>query len=92
MLITDEEEAKETSNIGGQLDEKFASTAQAIEVSSQRIQEMRRRSHDSDSGVKLEVNEKVLAACADIMKAMKNFLTHYKDLLLRIVQDEMVRQ
>ena len=90
MASDDEEEVN--INLGDNLDEEMASTAQVIKDSSEKIQEMLQRSHVDDTGVKLEVNGKLLGSCADLMEAVKDLMAHCKDLLVGIVQEEMVSE
>ena len=62
-LVTDDHEA---SSILG--DEDLASTAQAIEAASQRLQNVAKSSQDSE----VKVNEKLLSLYSDFMKTFKD--------------------
>ena len=77
--------------MGDLVDEELASTAQAIESASQRIQEMLRKSREDDTGVKLEVNERLLDSCTALMKAIKVLISRSKDLQGEILGESMVR-
>lgn len=56
-----------------------------IEEAAAKIEEMIKQSRDSDSGIKLEVNEKILDACTQLMKSIKLLVKKS-----RILQDEIV--
>ncbi|CAL1276978.1 unnamed protein product [Larinioides sclopetarius] len=58
-----------------------------IEEAAQRIQELLNNSKAGDSGMKLEVNSKILDSCTDLMQAIK-VLVHASKLL----QEEIVSQ
>ena len=74
------------------VDEELASTAQAIEAASQRIQEMLDKSREDDTGVKLEVNERLLDSCTNLMKAISVLFECSKDLQVEIVEEGMVSE
>lgn len=61
-----------------------------MEAAASRIQEMLRKSREDDSGVKLEVNERILDACTGLMKAIKMLIKRSKELQLEIVSEGMV--
>ena len=68
----------------------MAATSEAIEAAALRIQEMLRKSREDDTGVKLEVNERILDSCTDLMKAIKVLIQRSKELQSEIVKEGMV--
>ena len=85
MAIIEEEADYEASGtLSDTTDEELSTTEQAIEVASQRVQVLLKRSRENDTGVKLEVNEKLLSSCADFMEALKDLMTCGKNLLEEI--------
>ena len=77
--------------LGNLVDEEMAATSQAIEAATLRIQEMLQKSREDDTGVKLEVNERILDSCTDLMKAIRVLIQRSKDLQNEIVKEGMVR-
>ena len=77
--------------LGNLVDEEMAATSQAIEAAALRIQEMLQKSREDDSGVKLEVNERILDSCTELMKAIRTLIQRAKDLQSEIVKEGMVR-
>ena len=61
-----------------------------MESAAQRIQEMLRKSREDDTGVKLEVNERLLDSCTGLMKAIKVLIARSKDLQGEILGESMV--
>lgn len=59
----------------------------AIEEAAKRIEEMLNESRKSHSGVKLEVNEKILDSCTSLMAAVRMLIQKS-----RILQEEIVAQ
>lgn len=76
--------------LGDLVDEELASTAHAVEEAALRIQEMLRKSREDDTGVKLEVNERLLDSCTGLMKAIKVLIARSKDLQSEILGEGMV--
>ncbi|XP_059609109.1 huntingtin-interacting protein 1 isoform X2 [Phlebotomus argentipes] len=74
-----------TENIGDMFETELASMDKAIEEAAQRIEDMLSESRASDSGVKLEVNEKILDACTTLMRAIRVLVQKS-----RLVQGEIV--
>ena len=72
------------------VDEEMASTSQAVEAAALRIQEMLQKSREDDTGVKLEVNSRILDSCTELMKAIKILILRSKDLQNEIVKEGMV--
>lgn len=75
--------------LGNLVDEEMAATSQVIEAAAQRIQEMLQKSREDDTGVKLEVNERILDSCTDLMKAIRVLIQRSKDLQNEIVKEGM---
>ncbi|XP_075754697.1 huntingtin-interacting protein 1-related protein isoform X2 [Pelodiscus sinensis] len=57
--------------LGDMVDKEMASTSAAIEDAVRRIEEMMNQARNKSSGVKLEVNERILNSCTDLMKAIR---------------------
>ncbi|XP_028566447.2 huntingtin-interacting protein 1-related protein isoform X1 [Podarcis muralis] len=57
--------------LGDMVDKEMASTSAAIEDAVRRIEEMMNQARIESSGVKLEVNERILNSCTDLMKAIR---------------------
>ncbi|KAL8180148.1 UNVERIFIED_CONTAM: Huntingtin-interacting protein 1 protein [Gekko kuhli] len=57
--------------LGDMVDKEMASTSAAIEDAVRRIEEMMSQARIESSGVKLEVNERILNSCTDLMKAIR---------------------
>jgi hypothetical protein len=90
-LVTEAQAENQTTDaLGDLVDEELASTAHAVEAAALRIQEMLRKSREDDTGVKLEVNERVLDSCTGLMKAIKILIARSKDLQAEIVGEGMV--
>lgn len=83
-----EEESPEA--LGSLVDEEMAATSEVVEAAALRIQEMLRKSREDDTGVKLEVNERILDSCTELMKAIKVLIQRSKDLQNEIVKEGMV--
>ena len=81
---------EEDVTIENLVDEELASTAQAVEAASKRIQMMLQKSREDDTGVKLEVNERLLDSCTGLMKAIKILITRSKELQGEIVGEGIV--
>ena len=77
--------------LGDIVDEEMAATSQVVEAAALRIQEMLQKSRKDDTGVKLEVNERILDSCTGLMKAIKVLIERSKDLQTEIVSEGMVR-
>lgn len=54
--------------LGAMVDKEMAATATAIEDAVRRIEDMMNQARHASSGVKLEVNERILNSCTDLMK------------------------
>uniref|UniRef100_A0A673YR48 Huntingtin interacting protein 1 related b n=1 Tax=Salmo trutta TaxID=8032 RepID=A0A673YR48_SALTR len=68
--------------LGDLVDKEMAATSAAIEEAVRRIDEMMNQARKDTSGVKLEVNERILYSCTDLMK-VRWLLFYLIDLLKR---------
>lgn len=60
-----------TEVVGDVIELELAGMDKAIEEAASRIEEMLSKSRASDSGIKLEVNEKILDACTALMRCIR---------------------
>lgn len=72
--------------LGDMVDKEMASTYAAIEDAVRRIEEMMNQARKDSSGVKLEVNERILNSCTDLMKAIRLLVITSTDLQKEIVE------
>ncbi|KAL8198693.1 UNVERIFIED_CONTAM: histidine permease [Gekko kuhli] len=72
--------------LGDLVDKEMAATAAAIETAAARIEDMLSKSRAGDTGVKLEVNERILGSCTDLMQAIQDLVLASKDLQREIVE------
>ncbi|NWH33311.1 HIP1 protein, partial [Chloropsis hardwickii] len=72
--------------LGDLVDKEMAATAAAIETASARIEEMLSKARAGDTGVKLEVNERILGSCTGLMQAIRDLVLASKDLQREIVE------
>ena len=61
-----------------------------MESAASRIQEMLQKSRKDDTGIKLEVNERILDACTGLMKAIRTLIKRSKELQMEVVSEGMV--
>ncbi|CAG0892636.1 unnamed protein product [Darwinula stevensoni] len=73
--------------VGDQLQDELASMDRLIEEAALRIQEMLREREGRDSGIKLEVNSKILESCTGLMQAIRLLVKK-----ARVLQEEIVAQ
>ncbi|KAM4820498.1 huntingtin-interacting protein 1 [Thomomys bottae] len=71
--------------LGDLVDKEMAATSAAIEAATTRIEEMLSKSRAGDTGVKLEVNERILGSCTGLMQAIQALVAASKDLQREIV-------
>uniref|UniRef100_A0A4W5JPI2 Huntingtin-interacting protein 1 n=1 Tax=Hucho hucho TaxID=62062 RepID=A0A4W5JPI2_9TELE len=71
--------------LGDLVEQEMAATSAAVESAAARIEDMLNKSRAVDSGVKMEVNERILASCTDLMQAIKVLVLSSKDLQRDIV-------
>ncbi|XP_031983498.1 huntingtin-interacting protein 1-related protein [Corvus moneduloides] len=72
--------------LGDMVEKEMASTSEAIEDAVRRIEEMMSQARNESSGVKLEVNERILNSCTDLMKAIRLLVTTSTNLQKEIVE------
>ncbi|KAK3560672.1 hypothetical protein QTP86_014526 [Hemibagrus guttatus] len=73
--------------LGDLVEQEMAATSAAVESAVSRIEEMLNKSRTVDTGVKMEVNERILASCTELMRAIKVLVLASKDLQREIVED-----
>ncbi|XP_038829854.1 huntingtin-interacting protein 1-like isoform X2 [Salvelinus namaycush] len=71
--------------LGDLVEQEMAATSAAVESAAARIEDMLNKSRAVDTGVKMEVNERILASCTDLMQAIKELVLSSKDLQRDIV-------
>ncbi|KAJ8415552.1 hypothetical protein AAFF_G00425320 [Aldrovandia affinis] len=74
--------------LGDLVDKEMAATSAAIEEAVRRIDDMMNKARMDTSGVKLEVNERILNCCTDLMKAIHMLVLASTDLQKEIVEGE----
>ncbi|TSQ46632.1 Huntingtin-interacting protein 1 [Bagarius yarrelli] len=72
--------------LGDLVEQEMAATSAAVESAVSRIEEMLNKSRTVDTGVKMEVNERILASCTELMQAIKVLVLTSKDLQRDIVE------
>ncbi|XP_062448771.1 huntingtin-interacting protein 1 isoform X2 [Rhea pennata] len=72
--------------LGDLVDKEMAATSAAIETAAARIEEMLSKARADDTGVKLEVNERILGSCTGLMQAIQVLVLSSKDLQREIVE------
>ncbi|KAG9487676.1 hypothetical protein GDO78_007466 [Eleutherodactylus coqui] len=72
--------------LGDMVDKEMAATSAAIEDAVRRIEEMMNQARKDSSGVKLEVNERILNSCTALMKAIRLLVVTSTDLQKEIVE------
>ncbi|XP_054466420.1 huntingtin interacting protein 1 related b [Anoplopoma fimbria] len=72
--------------LGDMVDKEMAATSAAIEEAVRRIDEMMDKARKDTSGIKLEVNERILFSCTDLMKAIRLLIISSTDLQKEIVE------
>ncbi|CAI7993005.1 Huntingtin-interacting protein 1 [Geodia barretti] len=88
-LVGEAGEGKEEEALGDVVEEELAATSQAVEEAARRIQEMLAKAREGDSGVKLEVNERILDSCTGLMKTIKTLIIRARDLQGEIIAEGM---
>ncbi|OXB71372.1 UNVERIFIED_CONTAM: hypothetical protein H355_011749 [Colinus virginianus] len=76
----------EQEELGDLVDKEMAATSAAIETATARIEEMLNKARAGDTGVKLEVNERILGSCTGLMQAIQVLVLASKDLQREIVE------
>lgn len=72
--------------LGDLVEQEMAATSAAVESAASRIEEMLNKSRAVDTGIKMEVNERILASCTELMQAIKVLVLASKDLQKDIVE------
>ncbi|XP_029333155.1 huntingtin-interacting protein 1-related protein isoform X1 [Mus caroli] len=72
--------------LGAMVDKEMAATSAAIEDAVRRIEDMMSQARHESSGVKLEVNERILNSCTDLMKAIRLLVMTSTSLQKEIVE------
>uniref|UniRef100_A0A673KWY9 Huntingtin-interacting protein 1-related protein n=1 Tax=Sinocyclocheilus rhinocerous TaxID=307959 RepID=A0A673KWY9_9TELE len=72
--------------LGDVVDKEMAATSAAIEEAVRRIDEMMSQTRKDTTGVQLEVNERILNSCTDLMKAIRLLVLASTDLQKEIVE------
>ncbi|XP_045073567.1 huntingtin-interacting protein 1-like isoform X4 [Coregonus clupeaformis] len=72
--------------LGDLVEQEMAATSAAVESAAARIEDMLNKSRAVDTGIKMEVNERILASCTDLMQAIKVLVLSSKDLQRDIVE------
>ncbi|KAI1893698.1 hypothetical protein AGOR_G00126370 [Albula goreensis] len=72
--------------LGDLVEQEMATTSDAVECAAARIEEMLSKSRVTDTGVKMKVNERILASCTELMQAIKELVLSSKDLQRDIVE------
>ncbi|XP_053376325.1 huntingtin-interacting protein 1-like isoform X2 [Mercenaria mercenaria] len=83
-LVPKTEDVK-TEEIGDMVDSEMQLTSKAIEQAAAKIQEMLQKTRADNTGIQLEVNERILDACTDLMKCIKILVEKSRDLQQEIV-------
>ncbi|KAF7273761.1 huntingtin interacting protein 1 isoform X2 [Rhynchophorus ferrugineus] len=76
---------EKAENLADMLENEMATMDKAIEEAANRIQEMLTNSRAADSGIKLEVNEKILDTCTNLMQAIRILVKKSRFLQAEIV-------
>ncbi|XP_031716421.1 huntingtin-interacting protein 1 isoform X3 [Anarrhichthys ocellatus] len=72
--------------LGDLVEQEMAATSAAVESAAARIEEMLNNSRAVDTGIKMEVNERILASCTELMQAIKELILSSKNLQKDIVE------
>ncbi|CAB4015389.1 huntingtin-interacting 1-like [Paramuricea clavata] len=86
-LIPKEDESLDS--IENAVEDEISSTAELVAEAVTRIEEMLKNARQADTGVKLEVNERILDSCNALMKAIRVLILKSKDLQGEIVEEGM---
>ncbi|XP_033111530.1 huntingtin-interacting protein 1-like isoform X2 [Anneissia japonica] len=81
-------EADIKAELGDIVDQEMQNTTEAIDKAASRIEEMLNNSRQADTGVKLEVNSRILDSCTDLMKSIKVLIEKSKSLQREIVSND----
>ncbi|XP_062502731.1 huntingtin-interacting protein 1-like [Corticium candelabrum] len=84
-LLALPEENDTLESIGDIVEEEMAVTSQTIEAAAAKIEAMLDMSRSKHTGVTLEVNERILDSCTELMKSIRILIERSKDLQREIV-------
>ncbi|CAK8691722.1 unnamed protein product [Clavelina lepadiformis] len=73
------------SDLHDLVEQEMASTTQAVEQAAERIEALLNEARQRDSGVNLEVNERILDSCTELMKCIRVLIATSKELQREIV-------
>ena len=71
--------------IGDLVDQEMHKTSEAIEQAVAKLELLINKSREKDTGIKLEVNDKILDSCTELMKVIKILIIKAKELQKEIV-------
>ena len=71
--------------IGDLIDQEMHKTTEAIEQAVSKLEALINKSREKDTGAKLEVNDKILDSCTELMKTIKILIIKAKELQKEIV-------
>ncbi|XP_035389954.1 huntingtin-interacting protein 1 isoform X2 [Electrophorus electricus] len=74
------------AELGDLVEQEMVATSAAVETAAVRIEEMLNKSRALDTGIKMEVNERILGSCTELMQAIKGLVLASKDLQRDIVE------
>ncbi|XP_072103771.1 huntingtin interacting protein 1 related b isoform X3 [Mobula birostris] len=72
--------------LGDMVDKEMVATSAAIDDAVKRIEEMMEQARQGSSGIKLEVNERILNSCTSLMKAIRQLVMASTSLQKEIVE------
>lgn len=82
--------AKVEDKIGDLVEQEMTDMEIAIEEAASRIAEILNKSRKADSGIKLEVSEKILDACTALMESIRVLVKRSKDMQQEIINQGKV--
>lgn len=85
LLLTMNNSFTENLNIGDLLQQELRDMDNMIEEAAQKMLEIQQNSKSKDEGLKLEVNEKILESCTNLMQCIINLIKKSRDLQNEIV-------
>ncbi|ESO95313.1 hypothetical protein LOTGIDRAFT_116962 [Lottia gigantea] len=74
-----------SEEIGDLVEREMADTSAAIEQAAAKIADMLSKTREESTGINLEVNERILDACTELMKAIKELMEQSRDLQREII-------
>ena len=78
--------------IGDLVDQEMHKTSEAIEQAVAKLELLINKSREKDTGIKLEVNDKILDSCTELMKVIKILIIRAKELQKEIVAQGRVNK